>query len=432
MEETQEALSLIFIGCELAKVLQPNLPNLANKPNFLLNSCGEIVSVFNKAMNHLNSQNPSPYTNMVFEKWPESGQGAPELPSSCYTQPIEVLHDPTRNPFDVHLLSESTVGVAPPWELGLEILATTTGMMLPQVLKRMDYFGTLGAEASRGARREGELQETKLSDSGKQSKRRKNDRERCTMKVAGSRMGNLEVPPNDGYTWRKYGQKEILGSRYPRSYYRCTHRNLYKCEAKKQVQQMSNDTYTFEVTYRNRHTCQTKGMPLFARDMMLETTQAPPPPPPATSIGLRSWYSSNSEVSEKDKNTPTLLHRQTYRDFATIVESSHFEDGKDKNVLINSQMGIVREFDVGGESSHTCMHSHVRSGKDKYVRTDSQVGMFWGIEGGGEMSHARKKSSHVQDGREMELPVADLADVMLNSGGSSNSIEDIFSSKQGD
>ncbi|KVI11070.1 DNA-binding WRKY, partial [Cynara cardunculus var. scolymus] len=25
----------------------------------------------------------------------------------------------------------------------------------------------------------------------------------------------LEVPPNDGYMWRKYGQKEILNAKYP-------------------------------------------------------------------------------------------------------------------------------------------------------------------------------------------------------------------------
>lgn len=36
------------------------------------------------------------------------------------------------------------------------------------------------------------------------------------MRVAGPIMGNLEIPPDDGFTWRKYGQKEILGSSFPR------------------------------------------------------------------------------------------------------------------------------------------------------------------------------------------------------------------------
>lgn len=36
------------------------------------------------------------------------------------------------------------------------------------------------------------------------------------MRVPAPQMGNLDLPPDDGYTWRKYGQKEILGSKYPR------------------------------------------------------------------------------------------------------------------------------------------------------------------------------------------------------------------------
>ncbi|TVU01606.1 hypothetical protein EJB05_52932, partial [Eragrostis curvula] len=30
-----------------------------------------------------------------------------------------------------------------------------------------------------------------------------------------------EAPVEDGHSWRKYGQKPILGAKYPRSYYRC-------------------------------------------------------------------------------------------------------------------------------------------------------------------------------------------------------------------
>jgi len=36
------------------------------------------------------------------------------------------------------------------------------------------------------------------------------------MMVPVQRTGNTDLPPDDGYTWRKYGQKDILGSRYPR------------------------------------------------------------------------------------------------------------------------------------------------------------------------------------------------------------------------
>ncbi|RDX68500.1 WRKY transcription factor 55, partial [Mucuna pruriens] len=69
--------------------------------------------------------------------------------------------------------------------------------------------------------------------------------------VPAPEFGNTEMPPEDGYTWRKYGQKEILGSKYPR----CTHQKLYECQAKKQVQRLDNNPNIFEVTYRGNHTC---------------------------------------------------------------------------------------------------------------------------------------------------------------------------------
>ncbi|KAB2054560.1 hypothetical protein ES319_A12G263200v1 [Gossypium barbadense] len=63
--------------------------------------------------------------------------------------------------------------------------------------------------------------------------------------------GNL----NDGFSWRKYGQKDILGAKYPRGYYRCTHRNVQGCLATKQVQRSDGDPTIFDVSYRGRHTC---------------------------------------------------------------------------------------------------------------------------------------------------------------------------------
>ncbi|GKU89167.1 hypothetical protein SLEP1_g3339 [Rubroshorea leprosula] len=65
----------------------------------------------------------------------------------------------------------------------------------------------------------------------------------------------LESPLDDGFSWRKYGQKDILGARYPRGYYRCSHRNVQGCLATKQVQRSDEDPTIFEITYRGRHTC---------------------------------------------------------------------------------------------------------------------------------------------------------------------------------
>ncbi|KAI3904784.1 hypothetical protein MKX01_006894 [Papaver californicum] len=78
---------------------------------------------------------------------------------------------------------------------------------------------------------------------------------RWTEKVRDCEQTGLEGPLDDGYSWRKYGQKDILGATYPRGYYRCTYRNAQGCFAMKQVQRSDKDPSMFSVTYRGRHTC---------------------------------------------------------------------------------------------------------------------------------------------------------------------------------
>ncbi|XP_042433646.1 probable WRKY transcription factor 49 isoform X2 [Zingiber officinale] len=55
---------------------------------------------------------------------------------------------------------------------------------------------------------------------------------------------------DDGYKWRKYGQKSIKNSPNPRSYYRCTNP---RCNAKKQVERSLEDPEMLLVTYEGLH-----------------------------------------------------------------------------------------------------------------------------------------------------------------------------------
>ncbi|CAA3013080.1 probable WRKY transcription factor 12 [Olea europaea subsp. europaea] len=55
---------------------------------------------------------------------------------------------------------------------------------------------------------------------------------------------------DDGYKWRKYGQKVVKNSLHPRSYYRCTHSN---CRVKKRVERLSEDRRMVITTYEGRH-----------------------------------------------------------------------------------------------------------------------------------------------------------------------------------
>ncbi|XP_047342493.1 probable WRKY transcription factor 46 [Impatiens glandulifera] len=62
---------------------------------------------------------------------------------------------------------------------------------------------------------------------------------------------------NDGYNWRKYGQKDIHKANFPRNYFRCTQRNTQGCLATKQVQISDEDPSLFNISYRGTHTCNT-------------------------------------------------------------------------------------------------------------------------------------------------------------------------------
>ncbi|KAL3517995.1 hypothetical protein ACH5RR_020584 [Cinchona calisaya] len=58
-----------------------------------------------------------------------------------------------------------------------------------------------------------------------------------------------KVKSEDGYKWRKYGQKQVKGSENPRSYYKCTYPN---CPTKKKVERSLEGQVT-EIVYKGNH-----------------------------------------------------------------------------------------------------------------------------------------------------------------------------------
>ncbi|RWW17568.1 hypothetical protein BHE74_00008595 [Ensete ventricosum] len=93
-----------------------------------------------------------------------------------------------------------------------------------------------------------------------------------------------------------------------RSYYRCTHKNYYGCEAKKQVQRLDDDPCTLEVTYCGSHTCKTSPTPILIPSLAHSTIgkderddrtchghpQAAPTTTRSTSIQLGNWFEGSS------------------------------------------------------------------------------------------------------------------------------------------
>ncbi|RID47454.1 hypothetical protein BRARA_I04046 [Brassica rapa] len=69
--------------------------------------------------------------------------------------------------------------------------------------------------------------------------------------VEGSKSRGEVYPPSDSWAWRKYGQKPIKGSPYPRGYYRCS--SSKGCPARKQVERSRVDPSKLMITYACDH-----------------------------------------------------------------------------------------------------------------------------------------------------------------------------------
>ncbi|OEL34448.1 putative WRKY transcription factor 65 [Dichanthelium oligosanthes] len=91
--------------------------------------------------------------------------------------------------------------------------------------------------------------------------------------------------PTDSWAWRKYGQKPIKGSPFPRAYYRCSSNK--GCPARKQVERNRAEPDMVIVTYSFEHN-HSDAVPRAQNRPTPKPKAQPPPPPPEPAESLSS------------------------------------------------------------------------------------------------------------------------------------------------
>ncbi|OIV89482.1 hypothetical protein TanjilG_20904 [Lupinus angustifolius] len=150
----------------------------------------------------------------------------------------------------------------------------------------------------------------------------------------------------DGYRWRKYGQKAVKNSPYPRSYYRCT---TQKCIVKKRVERSFQDPTTVLTTYEGQHNhhvpSSLKGN-VAAR--MFTTT-----PTPFSTTTNGSNFPQNLNLRMHNHNHHSLMFRnnnmqQSINTTASVSEGSIYSHNNNINNYLlqqlNNHQNIPQEY----------------------------------------------------------------------------------------
>lgn len=130
----------------------------------------------------------------------------------------------------------------------------------------------------------------------------------------------------DGYNWRKYGQKQVKGSENPRSYYKCTFPN---CSMKKKLETNLDGQIT-EIVYKGSHNH---------------------PKPQSTRRSSSSSGSNNLQISQGSSNHEVIdypdqsyvSHGSGQVDSVTTPENSSISVGDDEFDRSRSGGDVVDE-----------------------------------------------------------------------------------------
>ncbi|KAG4380450.1 hypothetical protein AAZX31_16G160600 [Glycine max] len=161
------------------------------------------------------------------------------------------------------------------------------------------------------------------------SRKRKSQQKKMVCHVTADNLSS------DLWAWRKYGQKPIKGSPYPRNYYRCS--SCKGCVARKQVERSTTEPNTFIVTYTGDH----KHAKPVHRNSLAGSTRTKPSTTrlsePNESVSCpkkENACSSNSELSPMLSVSDTLENEETVSASEPDCPDMEIEPSDNDDVLI--------------------------------------------------------------------------------------------------
>lgn len=151
----------------------------------------------------------------------------------------------------------------------------------------------------------------------------------------------VDKPADDGYNWRKYGQKPIKGNEYPRSYYKCTHVN---CPVKKKVERSSNGQIT-QIIYKNEHNHEKPQLSKRAKDSSdvneINNSQANPEPV----LQGQTLYAHSILGSNQESAQAAPIHLADSSDSEELGDAENRKEGDDaepnpkrRNIAVESEV----------------------------------------------------------------------------------------------
>lgn len=148
---------------------------------------------------------------------------------------------------------------------------------------------------------------------------------------------HVSSPPSDSWAWRKYGQKPIKGSPYPRGYYRCS--SSKACPARKQVERSRADPNMLIVTY----SCEHNHPPPSSRSIHHR-------PPPRAAVATTSVSEEELDIEDEDDDDDDEVEKEKPRILAhdqsqELISESKYSSIGEVPLISGGEFGWLTDFE---------------------------------------------------------------------------------------